>query len=294
MVIPSPQLEKQVPFQVYRLSLLPKSESIAVLGYGGSGVGKTWFAGTAGDRTAIVDCGQSPLDTLKSRAFIETIGKIDPLIVPIRERLNSKRIPLGKAFDEMCRATDYLLTKHLDDFDTLIWDNSSAVRRFAMIRGIVINKEQDLSQSQTKLESYKIPIIAIQDYKMEMQIMEWAINTYIDACKAEKKNFIVLAHRREIFRRSSKIGDQPTLIGIRPDFTGEKSVDVIPAPFDEVWYFEIAGGGQYRMRTKGTDIIIAKTTAGAGPLNEFEVNPHFLKLLKRIRLGAKAPSQVRR
>ena len=286
-------MQKSQPILVQRLSLIPKSESIAVLSYGGSGVGKTWFAGTAGDRTAIVDCGQSPLDTLKSRLFIERVGKVDPLIVPIRERLNSQRIPLGKAFDEMCRATDYLLTRHLDDFDTLIWDNSSAVRRFAMIRGLVINKEQDLSQSQTKLESYKIPIIAIQDYKMEMQMMEWAINTYIDACKAEKKNFIVLSHRREIFKKGPKIGDQPILIGIRPDFTGEKSVDVIPAPFDEVWYFEIAGG-QYRMRTKGTDIIIAKTTAGAGTLKEFEINPHFLKLLERIRSGAKAPPPVRR
>lgn len=281
-----------VEIKFERLADIPKSETVSTLYYGGSGVGKTFFLGTAGDRSLLIDCGVGPLDTLKSLTFKEKVGS-SPIVVRLREKLDSNGVPLGKAFDELCRIIDYSLENLSDDFDNVLIDNATAIRRFAMIRGLSISK--DLGRSKTKdtvLASYKMVIPAIQDYGMEMSMIEWFITTYIDILKAEGKNFILTAHQRLTYLKGDRIGDAPVLEKIRPGFTGQTFPDDVPALFDEVWYAERVGSGAgavFRCKTQGDEQIIAKTSHGAGTLAVIEQDPNFLKMLERMRSGAVKP-----
>lgn len=258
-----------------KLSSIPRAEYVTLLLYGPTGSGKTHFAaGTVGSRAAIIDIGQG-IATLKSPYFTRRFPNHDPEIISIDVKDDARRV---NAFDDIRKQLDKLFPS--PDFDTIVIDEVTALRRYATSKAVKIN--QDLNKSQTFAQSKGGVILpAVQDYGTEMKIIDWLVSQCIEAAGEYKKNFILVAHERRVYRKAERIGDTKTLTSVRPGFTGETFPDDICAYFDYVWHTEVKSG-VFNLRTQPNAIITAKTR-GAGVLQEMEKDPNFLNILERLR-----------
>lgn len=279
------------PVQSIQLHDLQPGESVISLVYGASGVGKTPFAGSAGSRVLYIDTGHG-LETLLSPKFRYKYPNHNPYIVQIYEVFDAKGNPSAQAFDKIGDTIDWWLDNRYDDFDTIVVDEMSAARKMAMYKGLTVSSDTGRSKTKGTVEKYGGLIIpAIQDFGMEMAIVEWWVSTYSQVCKEAKKHLLVLAHERLTYDapRNEKgdpiIGAVPIIKKIRPSFTGRTQPDDIVLYFDEVWYMEkIAQGADTfsRIKAYGDDQILAKTRH-AGVFENIETNPDFLDFVKRIK-----------
>lgn len=265
------------------LNDLHASESITALIYGSSGSGKTWFVGTAGSRTAIINIGAG-LTTLKSPLFRKKYPSYNPIVITIVESSSDSYVEHPKLFDDVSDAMYDLLVNHKDKFDTIAIDDMTALRRGAMNKAIELNVALGVTKMQGMMKKFDTPLVGIAEYGKEMNYIEQFISFHVDLCKASGKHLIMTAHERLTYRKPDKIGDLPILQKIRPGFTGSTFPDTVPAYFDIVGHMESKGeGDKFRtvLRLQRNAVVEAKNRwAGIVP-NEWE-NPDFLELIKKI------------
>lgn len=274
-----------VDFQ--QLNDLVRGESESFLIWGNAGSGKTFFIGTAGSRTLIINNGLG-MTTLQSPLFRAKYPNYNPIVVTLREKLGPRGIyNAATVHDAMCDTIDKALKEIPEKFDTIAIDDGSAMRRNAMNKAIELNLGTNKSKTSEQIvDKYGVVIPAMQDYQTEMNIIEHFICSYADLAKQGNKHIIVTAHRRDSFAKAEKMGDAPKLIKSSPSFTGvDKNPDGIAQYFDNVFYMEVVGGGSqrvYRCTTAGHEQLNAKTRWG-GVFETVETNPDFLKFIERIR-----------
>jgi hypothetical protein len=272
-----------VPPEAQRLHAMNFDESLTMLLYGGPGVGKTYFAGTAGDRTLYLDIGHGVV-TLASPAFTKK-HKSNPLVL---------QIPLAEnSYDYLTDSIDWFVEKRKAEFDTIVVDEVTALRRHAMQKAIGINS--DLNKSTTLAQSKKHGIVTptLPDWGEEMSVIEHFIASYTEICKQENLNFLVVAHEKLQLRKGAKIGDAPTVEKIRPAFTGQQFPDNVIGYFDEVWRFEAVGRGEnkkYRITTQPNEKLVGKTRHG-GVFKEIEENLDFPTVVSRIKSMRYVPDE---
>lgn len=241
--------------------------------YGPSGTGKTYFAGTCGTNSVLVNTGKG-IDTLLAPAFTTRFkqGKV----IDVSEDISKGYLGNVTAFDMVCRVFDDLLTK---SFSTVILDDCTALRRYAMNKGLTLNSASGKSDSFGKSKAARVPMPAIQDFGMEMGLIEQFISYYTEAFKDAKINLILIGHERVTYNKAAKIGDAPTVRKVSPGFTGQTFPDQIPAYFDCVWHSEVRRSGKavYQIRTVGDSILTAKTRQG-GILDEIIIDPSFQQI----------------
>lgn len=290
--IPRPPLVPEFKF----LHELEKGDAETFLIYGASGSGKTWFSGTAGERTLIIDNGNG-IATLQSPLFQRNVGG-SPIVVSLAERLGPRGVfDTALVFDAICDTIDYALEKFGDKFDTVVVDDATQLRKGALNKGLEINQATGKSQTikQSK-EKYDIVSPAVQDYGIEMNLVEQFIGGYTSILKEAGKHFILNAHERLTYKKGDKIGDPAVLAKTSPGFTGQTFPDNVPAYFDNVWYFQVVGSGSnrvWRATTQGHESLIAKTRMG-GIFETVEPNPNFLKVIQRIRESSPDNVKVRK
>lgn len=269
-------------FRFKRLETYKPGESWILLYYGPSKAGKTYFAGTAGSRTLFINIGDG-IETLMAPAFTQKYPEAAKMImVDIREQ-NPQGI--AEAFDLVGDAIYYALANFPNDFDTIILDEATAFRKYAMNKSMELNTDARTKGAvrAKRTEDFVKPDIG--DYGTEMQMIEWFLGTFIPICKQHKKHFVMLAHERQTFAKPPRIGDDPVLKRVLPGFTGKTFPDQIPQFFDDVFHAEVVGGGTnvvYRMRTAGSESEIGGARHG-GIFSVVETNPDFLKMLDRIK-----------
>jgi hypothetical protein len=243
------------------LAEIPKAESESFLIYGPSGAGKTRLLGTCGDRALIVSNGGG-ISTLKSPRFKELVGS-NPIVVELNATDENGELDFSKVHDALCDTLDYALEKFPEKFDYVCIDDATFMRRGAMHKGITIGGATGKSKTKTELlDKYDELIPALQDYGMEMSILDTFFATYTSICKEAKKHFIVCAHERLSYGKAARIGEPPELTKVAPAFTGvDKNPSGVALYFDNVWYMEClsAEQGMWRIRTVGHDKLIAKT-----------------------------------
>ena len=264
-----------------KLSDMPLGSSVIQLFYGGSGVGKTNYCGTAGSRALIINIGGG-LATLQSPYF----RKLNPNYDPFVETIIEEAIPdNARAFDDVCTIIDKYLKEKNAEFDTLIIDDITALRRFAMNKGLELNQKLNKSKSLATSKLHDAPQIAIQDYAAEMSLVEQFVIEYIGICRRENKHLIMTAHERITFNPPSNLGGEPTISTIKPGFTGRTFPDAVTGHFDLVWHGEKLGGGEqikYRARTVGDSALTAHTK-WRGLFPTIYENPNFLDVISKIR-----------
>lgn len=241
-----------------RLDEIRKAESITLLLYGNSGTGKTYLIGSAGSRSLIISPSNG-LATLQSELFKTKIGT-NPYI----EVVDEEPIPnVATAFDKYSDIIDFYLDKHRDDIDTIIVDDATALRRYAMTKGLELN--QKLNRSKTKSLSKEVIVPTVQDFGIEINLVEQFCRYYTTHCKANGKNFVLTAHERVVYDKPESISDIPTVRKISPGFTGKTFPDDITGLFDLTWHTETRGAGDriwYQLRTQPDSVIVAKTRWG--------------------------------
>lgn len=264
-----------------------RGEGESFLYWGGAGSGKTWFIGTAGSRTLIINNGMG-MTTFQSPLFRKTFPDYNPIIVTIREKIGPRGVyDAATVHDLTCDAIDKALKEIPDKFDTIAIDDGSALKRNAMNKALEINQGTGKSKTQEQLvDKYGLVIPAVQDYGTEMRIIDHFIGSYLDLAKQAKKNIIITAHERHTYRKAEKLGDVPILVKKAPAFTGtDTNPDIVAQYFDNVFYAEAVGGGNqrvYRCTTSGHETLNAKTRWG-GVFETIEINPDFTKFMERIR-----------
>lgn len=271
--------DTKVRFKFTKLDDRKPGDAWILLYYGVSKSGKTYFAGTAGPRTLFINIGDG-LDTLMSPKFTSRYPESKNMItVDIRE--NEEK---ATAFDVITEAIDHALKYFPDKFDTVVLDEATALRKFAMNKAMESNTEmRTKSTRNSRLDQFVVTDVS--DYGREMQIIEWFLGTYVPIFKEAGKHFVLLAHERQTFAKPAKIGDEAVLKRITPGFTGKTFPDQVPAYFDDVFRAEVVGGGDnvvYRARTAGTEMEMGGARHG-GIFETVERDPNFLKMLARIK-----------
>jgi hypothetical protein len=270
-----------------RLNDIPmKNEGVTLLLYGNSGTGKTFFVGSAGDRTLIISPSNG-LATLKSKLFKDTF-KSNPFIEEIPEEVFSELKGGAKSYDLYSDIIERYLDNHKDEIDTIVVDDATAFRRYAMNKALEMGGKMGTSKTGDKLRSNKMEIVvpAVQDYGMEMNFVEQFIRFWCDECKNMGKNFILTAHEKILYEKGDAIGDLPVVRKIMPGFTGQKFPDDITGLFDLTWHTETKGSGDkvyYQIRTQPDNVIVAKTRQGGLFPAFFEKQPTFVDVVNAVK-----------
>ncbi len=273
--------DKSVTFRFKRLIDYKPGEAWIHMLYGQSKTGKTYYAGTAGPRTLFINIGDG-IETLMAPAFtLRYPDSKNMIMVDIREN-NPKGS--AEAFDMVCDAVDYALDKFPDKFDNIILDEATALRRYALNKAVELNTSERKNAVRGK-RTEEFLKTDIGDYGMEMSMIEWFLGTYTPKFKEANKNFLMLAHERQIYNKPANIGGEATLKKVMPGFTGKTFPDTVPAYFDDVWHAEQVGGGNnvvYRIRTAGDESEVGGSRHG-GIFAVVETNPNFQSFLARIK-----------
>lgn len=270
-----------MPVEIQSAQEFFKDDPILMLLYGGSGTGKTHFAGTFGDRTLIINL-TGGIKTLNAPKFTEIYGKFNGIVATITEGNDlSKQAPT--VINQINDTIDEMLMKHGDDFDTIVIDDCANLRVAAMNLALQINYDLDKSKSLLHTRKYGMPVVAIQDFGQEMNIINWFMQTLVETCRAHKKNLVVLAHERVEHGKAPGVGAQQPVVKIRPMFTGVNTD--VGAFFDYVWYLAAEGSGsqmKVTARTIQTEIIEAKSREG-GLFPERYFNPNYPEMLSALK-----------
>jgi hypothetical protein len=275
------------PTMIRRLGDRQPGEVFNGIIYGPSGSGKTHLLGTCGDRTLYINTGDG-LATLESPAFQRKIASSNMLTIDATEDFFPDR---AEAFDFVCDAIDYCLKERNDEFDYVVIDDCSSLGDFAMNKGLEVSAALDKSKTIERMgkliKRFRTASPAMQDWGMEMSLMEQFLKGYRDIINGQGKHFVVTAHEDRIFKKAlgARMGDDEVLTSIVPAFTGtKKRPDRLPKMFENVWHTEVVGGGDqvaYRVRTAGDEIMMAKSRH-LGVFKVVEVNPNLQDMIKRI------------
>jgi hypothetical protein len=273
--------EPEIWLKARKLSDIKPGESWAILYYGPSGSGKTYFCGTAGSRALFINIGKG-IETLLSPAFTKRYGDLSKDMI----------IAEANTLTDVMGAITYYSNKCPDDFDTVIVDDATFLRRAALDQGMLMNTNSAGTArgrergNELNLGNFVIPEPG--DYFREMQLISHFIAETIEGLKAEKKHFILTAHERHIYGKPAKIGDEAPLQKIMPAFTGKSYPDDVPGYFDDVFRAEAVGGignQVYRCWTAGNDTSRGKARHG-GIFDTVVIDPNFRVMLKKIRDSA--------
>lgn len=293
-----PLKDPAAPVMFQTLDEIRPWESVIMLPYGGSGVGKSVFVGSAGPRTLIINIGKGITPLLSGWARQKFYKDGLPIVATIDEEINRKTGFFDKAdaFDKIMRSIDWAMDKFPDRFDTIAVDDATALKAFAMNKGLELNQEFVRSQTAAKARAEKnfgsfVP--AVQDYGAEMDLIDKFVADTVSFCRAEKKHFILTAHERFTYKKlkdntGKVIGEE--VDKTRPGFTGRTFPDEITAHFDLVWRFETfrtGGGSIYRAQTEDRMNIKAKSRY-PGVFKDPEQFPNFLEIVARIKAAAPA------
>lgn len=286
------------PAAFNRLQELPSGESIAGLIYGGAGKGKTWFLGTGGDRNLIIDTGNTGMETLKSKLFREKF-KVNPIIVSVDEQLGERgNVDVATAFDATCDIIDWAVKEKLAEFDIICINDVTQLRRFAMNKGLEVGMKLGKSFSKKKALELDAVDYAVQDYKMEMDLIEKFVSGTKSLCIKHGLHFFMAAHERLTMTAAKDkdgrpvVGEAPVVVDTRPGFRGKTFPDDICGYFDLIWHMEAVGSGDnivYRARTQGGEDITARTNFG-GIFATIVKDPNLLKTIELIKQSARKPT----
>lgn len=247
---------------------IPK-ESGTFLVYGDPGSAKTPFAGTFGDRTLYINCGDG-ITSIYSPKFEAKYGKWNGIRVDISEKDQFN----PTAFNDICDTIDKYCANHSDLFDTIVIDDAAALQFYAMNQALkdLLGMNRSQTMNTSKKMGYNTP--EIQDYKGEMDIIDQFMRTYVDDLKARGKNFVVLALVERDFGKPANRGEDAPVIKMKPWFTGKKHK--IPSYFDYIWYAQNEQG-KASVTTEGNTLYEARSRF-AGIFPEKYYNPNYKEI----------------
>src|SRR3954471_16295321 len=129
---------EKTPVVFKRLHTYQPGQSWILMIYGPSKTGKTYFAGTAGARTLVLNNGDG-VETLMAPMFALRYPDAKNMIITDIRETNAQSS--AEAFDKTTDAIDYALKMFPDKFDTVVLDEATAFRKYAMNKATELNTE---------------------------------------------------------------------------------------------------------------------------------------------------------
>jgi hypothetical protein len=286
--IPRATASNESPVKFQTLDEYNPGQSVVQLIYGASGSGKTQYAGSAGHqgRAVFINIGGGAV-TLKNPIFRKKYPLAGGMImVTVDEDVNPAN---AEAYDKVTSTLEWLFNNKLDQFDSVIVDDITALRRFAMNKGIELNGKVDKSKTKTIFKNEDIALVGVQDYAAEMSLTEAFIIELVAMCKIAGKHLVMTAHERNLFAPPATIGGEPVLKKTMPGFTGKTFPDAVTGLFDCTWHAEAVGAGTntaFRMRTLGSESLTCNTKWG-GIFKPTEDGLDFPTVVARIQEASK-------
>ena len=190
------------------------------------------------------------------------------------------------AYDQACDLIDEALKQERKgdfQFNTLVIDSATGLRRFAMNKAMEVNYERAGAKDKTALERYRQHNIIIpgdNDYMSEMsltmQFMEWVFNL--------DKNVVVVTHEH-LTKKFNRASREVVIEAVKPLFTGNHR-EYLPAVFDNVWHVMPIptgrGGIVGEAQLVGDDKTYAKTRMG-GVLGATLRDPNLRDVIAKFR-----------
>lgn len=252
-----------INFKVEKLADLKPGASLVELIYGPGGTGKTYYGGGC---DLVISAGEG-IETLLDKNYTPDTG-FSPNIIFVRETFDPKTgiFKKAEAFDTVTDALDWFLTQ--DDLKSVCIDDATFLSMFAKNKSIEVMGETGRSKAHETSKNIGFVTLGVQDYGEEIKILSWFLATYVSQFKAKEKDFVLLAHERNIMEH---IDPNRPMLGKRvaktlPGFTGETFPDQIQAFFDHVWHAEsIVSNGKFfpKFRTFGDSKTMVLKTRGS-------------------------------
>lgn len=257
--------------------------SVTMLYYAESGAGKTELAGSIGKDGIILEIGAGDL-TLRSPGFRSRYKDI-PKIAFIHENIDPATglFRSADAFNQVTDFCDWFLEGQ-NDFQTLAIDDATSLNIFARNLGMEANAKLDIGDTMRKSQKVGFPVPEVSDYGKEINILMWFLGNDVAHFKRRKKNLLITAHERHIYKAPEKVGGEPTITKIIPGFTGKTLPDTIEQFFDFVWRGEVANGTVFRCKTISNQNYKCKTR-WSGVFPEEIKNPDFSKVVAVMQSG---------
>lgn len=257
MTIKPPEI--QTLFQ--QLNDIPVSTSESTMIYGDKS-GKSWLLGTLGDRNLWICLDPNGYETIRSRSFIDKVGRVNPTIVEIYENYDSFGMPNSStAYDKVYEVLEYAFKNLLPTFDHVCIDSLTSYRKAAMFKALDVNSITRKSRTKVEImDKLNAVLPALQDYGTEIALVQQFIDLCLANCRRFNKHLWITAHERHMFTKSPEGKEEYR--GIRPALTGRALPNEITSMFSNVFYTKQYGKGIYRIHTEGDGEFVANTRHG--------------------------------
>lgn len=292
----SEKVEKELKYvpEYEELKEIPTGNSVRALISGTPGAGKTEFCGTAGDGLLLINVGKG-VETLQNKGFIIRNPKAQNIKVINIDKIFDKKGELPSEQEMVNAISDavYHATRTQRWLKTVAIDDMSEYRFYALWQGMEINKVLGRSQSFEQSKKHDMPLPVVQDFGVEMGVVEDFLRWFCDDAYQREYNIIVTSHTRHVYKKALDgngkpiMGQPPTLIKELPGFTGQTFPDYIPRLFSIVGQLEPnvnarTGENNPRLRLAGDSSKCVKHRY-SGVLPEYMDNPRFDTIIEAIK-----------
>jgi hypothetical protein len=264
-----------------------------MLFYAAPKVGKTWLAGTAGDRNVIVS-NRNGITTLQSATFQKKYP-CNPQVEFVDTDF-SPDSPSG--FNEVKKIIDKIFQKqNLASFDFLTLDDFSFINRMAIIEAVRMNGSESKSRTHTQAAKFMGEVIpAQQDLGTAYNLIDSFLVRVTSECREHKKHLIVLNQERHIYRKKIVVlqngttKEEEELWRIMPQFGGREYPDKALNHFDLIARLTSSpttsqgGHSQYQIKMQFSPTLLPRIEVGDrySVFKDFEVNLTIPEIVKRI------------
>lgn len=268
-------------------------DCVIMTAYGPIGSGKTFFGASGGKGSIIISVGEG-LATLQSPSYRARFIEYPDVIIVRESPIDVKTGIFKQAtgFDEVTDAFDIAIKA---GYTSITLDDATFFSRLAKNLAIELNSAGGKSQTlNTARETGHVDLV-IQDFGREITLIDGFLSTYIPIFRANKINFIMLAHERKEFEKVKdekgriKVGERGELVKVYPAFTGQTFPEAVTSYFDEVWNFRtesrlVKGVKTITSHAKTSpDVVITTKTRYGGLFNPTEINPTIPDVVNRVR-----------
>lgn len=255
---------------------------INIMIYGTGGTGKSEFGASTGKDGIVLSIGNGEL-TFSSPGFRKR-NPVPPKIAYIREEIDPKTGIFKSPPEAFDKVGDFMEWFIQSDFKVLTVDDATALNQFAKNKSLDMSpnfRKDNVSTSLNKSKKYGFPIMEVDDYQREMNLISWLLADHMPRMNDAGKSFILIAHERLFHKPPDKIGGEKLLYRVTPGFTGQTFPDAVVNMFDFVWYATVLNGTVFRVQTMPSLVIAAKTR-WSGVFHEKESMITFPQLMKAM------------
>jgi hypothetical protein len=177
--------------------------------------------------------------------------------------------------------------KSIDSWQTLVLDSMGKISEFALTAGYEqTGKIGEGAKGGKQKDAFAV--VEIDDYKPAQSGVWQLVNQLHQIAMEYGKYIVLISHEYERKRAPARIGDEPTVLGLLPDFIGQQR-NSIPKLMREIYHVRNHSTSRerpdFRFQTVGDGLRIARSRLGC--LDPFEpINPQtqgFQAIMKKAR-----------